>query len=125
MTSSLTLWQVEFSVCYVVSGFEPFDRFDVSADGFGYRYAIVEDVLLEYVDRLLVLLALEPLALSEEHAYGEDHIDALVVVFVVVVLVRDEVDALELVRVPRGYDDLVGVALAVYLDPCEVPHQAE
>ena len=31
----------------------------------------------------------------------------------------------KLVRVPGGYDDLVGVALAVPLDPREVPYGAE
>ena len=86
---------------------------------------MVEDAPLEYLEGLLVLLALEPLVLAEEHPDREDHIHATVVVFVVVVLVRDAVDALELVRVPGGYDDLVGVALAVPLDPSEVPHRAE
>ena len=83
----------------------------------GDGYVVVEDVPLEPLKRLLVLLALEPLVLSEEHTDREDHIPAPVVVFVVVVLVRDAVDALELVRVPSSYYDLVGVALAVPLDP--------
>ena len=48
------------------------------------------------------------------HAYWEYHIHARVVVFVVVVLVRDAVDALQLVRAPRGYDDIV-VLLSQYL----------
>ena len=91
----------------------------------GNRYAIVEDVLFEPLELLLVLLALEPLALSEEHAYGEDHIHARVAVFVVVALVRDSVDALQLVRVSLCYNDLIGIALAVPLDPREVPYGAE
>ena len=80
-----------------------------------------------YFEGILVLLALAPLALSlsEEHAYGEDHVHALVVVFVVVVLVRDAVDAFQLVRAPRRYDDLLGIAFAVSLDPREVPYGAE
>ena len=68
---------------------------------------------------------LEPCVLSEEHTDREDHIHALVVVFVVVVLIRDAVDALESVRVASSYGDLVGVALAVPLDPQEVPHGAK
>ena len=31
-------------VCYVVSGLELFDSFEVSADGLGDRYVVVEDV---------------------------------------------------------------------------------
>ena len=83
----------------------------------GDRYVVVEDVLLECLESLLVLLALEPLVLSEDHPNREDHIHALVVVFVLVVLIRDAVDALEVVRVPSSDDDIVGVALAVPLDP--------
>ena len=99
--------------------------FEVFADGRRRRYGVVEDVLFELREGLLVLLALEPLVLPEEHPDREDHIHALVVVLVVVVLVRDAVDALQLVRVPGGYYDLVGVALAVPLDPRKVPHGAE
>ena len=101
------------------------DRFEVFVDGRRHRYGVVEDVLFELREGLLVLLALEPLVLPEEHPDREDHIHALVVVLVVVVLVRDAVDALELVRVPGGYYDLVGIALAVPLDPREVPDGAE
>ena len=79
------------------------------------RYVVVGDVPLEYIERLFALLAIEPLVLSDEHPSREGHIHALVVVFVVVVLVRDAVDALELVRVPGSYNNLVGVALAVPL----------
>ncbi|MFM7858797.1 MAG: hypothetical protein ACKO96_44460, partial [Flammeovirgaceae bacterium] len=61
----------------------------------------------------------------QEHPDGEDHIHASVVVFVVVVLVRYIVDALELVRITGSHDDLVGVALAVPLDPREVPYGAK
>ena len=63
----------------------------------------VEDVLLEPLEGLLVLLALEPLVLSEEHPNREDHTHTLVVVFVVVVRICDAVDALELVRVPSSF----------------------
>ena len=73
----------------------------------------------------LSLLLFEPIVLSEEHAYWKDHVHALVLVFVVVVLARDAVDALQLARVPRGYDDIVRVALAESLGPCEVPHRTE
>ena len=75
---------------------------EVSADGCGDRYAVVEDVPLELLERRLVLLALEPLVLSEEHADREHQVHAPVVVFVVVVLVRDAVDALQLVHAPGG-----------------------
>ena len=57
-------------------------------------YDIVEDVPLEALERPLVPLARQPLVLIEEHAYGKDKDHALVVVRVVVVLVRDAVDAL-------------------------------
>ncbi|MFM7980339.1 MAG: hypothetical protein ACKPKO_13585, partial [Candidatus Fonsibacter sp.] len=69
------------------------------------------------------LLACEPLFLSEELPIREDNIHVLVVVFVVVVLVRDAVDALQMVRAPGSYDDIVGVALAVPLDPRKVPYE--
>ena len=59
------------------------------ADGLGDRYVVVEDVLLESLERTLVLLALEPFVLSEEHPNQEDHVHALVVVFIVVFLIRD------------------------------------
>ncbi len=91
----------------------------------GDRYVVVADVLLESLESLLVFLALEPLVLFEEHPNREDHIHALLVVFVVVALIRDAVNAIELVRVPSSYDDLVGVALAVPLDPRDVPRGAE
>ena len=70
--------------------------FAVFADGCRHRYGIVEDVPLESLEGLLALLALEPFVFSEEHPDREDHVHTLVVVFVVVVLVRDAVDALEL-----------------------------
>ena len=71
------------------------------------------------------LLAIEPIVLPEEHPDREDHIHTSVVVLVVVVLVRDAVDALRLVRIPGRYDVFVGVVLAVSLDPREGPHRAE
>ena len=76
--------------------------------------------MLEYIERLFVNIALEPILLSQEHPNREDHSHALVLVFVVVVLIRATVDALEMVRVPSSYDDIVGDALAVPLDPREV-----
>ena len=105
--------------CDVAFGINVLGHIELSVDGFGDGYLVVEGVPLESIERLLVLIAFEPLVLSEEHAYWKDHVHASVVVFVVVVLVRDAVDALQLVRVPRGYDDIVGVALAVSLDPCK------
>ncbi|MFM7985825.1 MAG: hypothetical protein ACKPKO_41570, partial [Candidatus Fonsibacter sp.] len=59
---------------------------------------------------------------SEEHPNRKHHVHALVVVFVVVVLIRDAVYALQLVRVPSSYDDIVEVVPAVPLDPREVPY---
>ena len=73
----------------------------------------------------LPFLLFEPIVLIEEDPDREDHIHAPIVVFVVVVLVCDAVDTLKLVRVPGSYDDLVGVALALTLDPREVPYGAE
>ena len=55
------------------------------------------------VRRLSLLVALIGMAhpfRAEEHAYGETHIGALVVVCVVIALVRDAVDAFQAVRVP-------------------------
>ena len=49
----------------------------------------------------------------------------MVAVLVVVVLVCDGIDALELVGVARRHDDFIGVALAVALDPHQLPHAAE
>ena len=73
----------------------------------------------------LALLALEPLDLLEEEVRGEYRVHAVVVVLVVVVLVCDGVDALELVGVARRHNDFIGVALAVALDPHQLPHAAE
>ena len=86
---------------------------------------VLSKLSLLNLSRVSLSFLLLSLVLSEEHPDREDHIHALVVVFVVVVPIRDADNALELVRVPGGYDDIVGVALAVPLDPREVPHGAE
>ncbi len=104
------------SVCYVVCVF-------ISLIVLKYLLMVLDiGILLSKMSRLNCLsFALSVLLLSLLFSLKNIPTE----LFVVVVLVRDAVDAFQLVRVPRGYDDVVGFALAVSLDPCEVPHRTE
>ena len=100
LTSSLTLWQV---VCVYARLYAALNSFTMS------KYVpMVLDIGMPLskkmcVRRLSLLVALIGMAhpfRAEEHAYGETHLGALVVVCVVIALVRDAVDAFQAVRVP-------------------------
>ena len=51
-------------VCQVVLCVDVLDRPEVYANGLGDGYALVEDVPLEPLERVIVFLALEPLVFS-------------------------------------------------------------
>ncbi len=55
------------------------------------------------------------------HAVGEDQVQALVAVLVVIELVGDAIDALQLVGVPCSFDYLLRVLVAVRLDSGKLP----
>ena len=74
---------------------------------------------------ILVLLVHQPIVLLKTRQINKDRVDAVVDVYVAVELVRDDIDRLQLVRVPRRNDDLIWVALSIPLDPRQVPDVVE
>ena len=86
---------------------------------------MVEDVFFELSEGVLVGLRLQAFVFLQGDPSGENCVDAVVHVGLVVDLVRDEVDGFLLLRVARCEHNLAWVSLAVPLDAGEHPNVRE
>ena len=102
-----------------------FSDFEIFLQRFQHWDRLVEDVVFEISECFSLSGVLQSLALAQIDVVGKDKIDASIVIFVVIVLVGDQIDRLHLICIARCYHDLIQIFLAKSLDSSKLPNRAK
>ena len=100
------------SVCVCDVGYciALFHNFEVFLERFQHWDRFVEDVVFEIPECFSLVGILQPLALAQIDVVGKDKIDAAIVIFVVIVLVCDQINRLQLICIASCYHNLIRVS---------------